>query len=252
VVRAVDKTATSVQAPSVGSGENKSLSLAVDKEHPLAAAIRQFALAKRGQVRGKKGGKKARRVPNLPPDLAKGGREVLSIRLRFNVSSTVSQVNIDDYMIQGTVGGICSATNNVTAWATAIRLKRLTIWPGAGGEATIIWATTKGLLFGAPDIIHDETLPSGITFDKPVTSVPPKGSPAAMWHVPTTGTPFILMNLTATSGGVIDMEVDFTLGAGYSPTTFTVTSATAGNIYYLPLDGVSTHKLTALGRPTTF
>jgi len=189
-------------------------------------------------------------LPSLPPDLAKSGRQILSARVRFSAMSSASQVSIADYMLLGICGTIATTTTTVATIASTVRLRRITIWPDAGGEATIYWSPSPGTGDGQPDVAHDESIPTGITMDRPVTSVPPRNSLASFWRTPLTSSPVEIFKLTATSGSIIDVEVDFTVCRGIIPSVMSVTGAVVNSFYTFFLDGFSSHKLQPLATPS--
>ncbi len=208
------------------------------------------SLAVGRQMRRSKRSKSRSHVPSLPPDLAKGGRQILSQRIRFTATSTVSQVTIADYMLLAACGTIATTTTSVATIASTVRLRRITIWPDAGGEATIYWSPAPGTGDGQPDIAHDESIPTGITMDKPVTSMPPRNSLASFWRTPLSSSPVEIFKITATAGSIIDVELDFTICRGIIPTVLTVTGATVNSFYTFYLDGISSHKLQPLATPS--
>ncbi len=233
--------------------ETKGDQAVIQKGRLEVRALQRKNVLPRGRRRGSKRKMVMKQAPSLPPDLAVAGRQILSGRYRFDVAIAMPQVSINDFMLLGAVGAIGTVTNTtVASIASAVRLRRITVWPASGVEVSIFWASPQGDLFGAPDVAHDQTIPTGITTSAPVTSVPPSLSPAALWHQPNTSPGHELLVLTCGTGSVIDVELDYTLAVNSFPILFSVATAVQGHMYYLPLDGAATHRATALGRPSTF
>lgn len=228
---------------------------ALDVKNVTSGLVTKKNVARRRAVGAKLGGKRMglSQVPRLPPNLDLNGSQIHYGRYRFNAASTVSTLAIYDWSLLGSIGGIGTVINNqVSSIASSVRLRRITCWPAAGGECAIYWFGAPGDLFGQPDVAKDESLPTGITVTAPVSSRPPNGSVASMWHTPTTGSAHQLLELSLTAGSIIDVEVDYTLCNTHNPIDFSVATATVANFYYLYLDGSVSHKLTPLGRVSTF
>jgi len=184
--------------------------------------------------------------------LAAHGRQILSTKLRFEAKSTFAGTTILDWMLAGACGCIGVSVNTVYCFATAVRLKRITIWPASQGEATVYWAADSGTLFSQPDVTEDRSLPTGITVTAPLSVTPPAGSPAHMWHVPNVSSGVTICDISMSQGSILDLEVDFTLPVNELPLAFAVATAVPGTAYYLSMDGSTAHQITPLGRPTTF
>jgi len=188
-------------------------------------------------------------VPTLPPNLNRY-QQVYPIRLRFEALSTVAQVQIKPYMLLGACGTICIAAGSLASCiASSVRLRRLTIWPASQGEASVYWAAQTGGLFGAPDLVTDESIPTGITVTKPLSVTPPAGSPASMWNTPTSGATTVTCDITVTQGSIIDVDLDYTMNVNITPLQLSIGASTLGAMYYLYLDGQTSHSLKPIGRP---
>jgi hypothetical protein len=238
-----------LQGDSVKTDENKN-------ELPRNKQMLQHVVLQRTIMRHPRNSRAPRafRIPKLPPDLDLGRIQVLSQRLRFVADSNVTQGTATLVSVFGAIGGICTVANSsVQGWASSFRLRRLTIWPAASGEATIFWGTGNAGTFGQPDEVHDSSIPTGITIDQPVSSTPPKNSWAAQWHDSTESVATApILYFTITEGSVLDLELDFTLSAALNGYQWSATTASLKAIYYGYLDGSTTHLLKPLGRPSTF
>jgi len=186
---------------------------------------------------------------DLPPQLQTTSR--IRKRLRFLALSAITNQSITGQTMAGACGGIAATTTDVVPWASTIRLRRVTIWPAVGtsaGVADVTWAT-DGTLF-VKDEFRLTSVPQGVTIDKSVTSVPPKGTLGQFWQAATNTS--TIFTISAPSGSIVDIVIDFTLSNEIAPTAITVVTATQGLVYYLHLDGPGSHKLQPEGLTSTF
>jgi len=99
-----------------------------------------------------------------------------------------------------------------------------------------------------PDETRVQTLPEGVTVTRAVSFVPPPKSLASFWL----STAANVFGIRAPVGSVIDILVGFRLSNVFGAGPIVVASATAGNVYYLALDGASALTYSPVGLPTTF
>ncbi len=199
--------------------------------------------------KGKMVRKSAATRSDLPPQLQTTSR--VRKRLRFLATSALTDQSITGQTMAGACGGIAATTTEVVPWASTIRLRRVTIWPAVGstaGIADVTWAT-DGTLF-VKDEFRLTSIPQGVSIDKAVTSVPPKGTLGQFWQ--TASNTSTIFTISAPSGSIVDIVVDFTLSNEIAPTSITVVTAVLGQVYYLYLDGPGSHLLKPEGLPTTF
>jgi len=198
----------------------------------------------------RKGGKGA---ASLPPIL--NVTPTLGHTFRFTNSANQVGVAITGAQLQGALGTIGTATNStVRPWASSVRIHRITIWPSAGSNPPIAPGVEWGAISGA---LKDEGkytgLPYGITQEKAIVSKPPKKSLCADWLSLTAMNVTTLFYVTAPAGSILDISVSFTLAAAFvSSASISTATAAIGTIYYLSLDGNSSHIWSPLGLPTTF
>lgn len=175
---------------------------------------------------------------SLPPeiDLTVAGRH----RFRFqagaaSVINSVSYANLCNMLQVGTGAHLLQGI------ISSVRLRSVTIWPALSTSTTdtvaLEWSAA-GEFF--KDELKNRTLPEGQTQTGAVRFTPPKKSVASFWSTTSNN---ILFYITAPSGSVCDVEVDFTLAGAYAPPTAVtvVGSVTIGNFYYGYLDGITTH-----------
>lgn len=202
--------------------------------------------------RGKKRGKK-KMLARLPPtiDLVPACHAVM----RF-LSNNATNTSVTFSELLGICGGICTVVNStVVGWASSVRIHRITIWPSASSSgvnfANVTWVgdTASSVAWGK-DTVRDASIPEGTTLTAPFTTVPPKGTLCDQWLTPSSTTCF---NIASSIGSVVDVDVSWTLTGQQSiQPTFTVATGVVGNIYYLPLDGASSHRYQNIALPATF
>jgi hypothetical protein len=151
----------------------------------------------------------------------------------------------------GALGGVCYVANSlVKPMASSFKIHKVTIYPAPNLSGTsacnVAWALATGAQMR--DEEKDRTLPEGLTVTSPVESSPPRGSLAAMWQVGSTNSLFFTDALV---GSVLDMDISFTLSNQFVVSGQTVVTGTLGNIYYLYLDGSTSHNWIPVGFPTT-
>ncbi len=174
---------------------------------------------------------------------------------RFRVTQTGSY-SVTTGSISGACGAMGITSTTVQNIASSIHVNKLTIWPpataiGTSDTVMVYWnySTSAGFV---KDESYTASLPDGITTTGAMTFKPPKKSLLSDWLSTTLSFGNTAMTIAAPAGSIIDLDVSFTLmnnNSGYSATT--VSTATVGRIYYLPLDGVSSNKIQAQGITTT-
>ncbi len=208
-------------------------------------------LLKRPQRKGKRAAKSStRKVPALPMPLH--ATDCVPFHRRFLVASKATSNSVTRQFLASALGGICSVTNSVhTSWASSCRIRSITIWPAAGSQAALNWATSSAEQALQRDDFIIDTMPTGITVDKPVRVVPNKKSYLSMWQALGSNSTDPLFQVSAELGSIIDVEGVYTLTNDYVAPNTTIAAGTLGVVYYLALDGPSSNKIQPLGLPTT-
>jgi hypothetical protein len=188
---------------------------------------------------------------NMPPTI----NNTLSVQksvIRYTSGSSASiSVSVADLI--GSFGGICTATNSVfKPWTGSFRVRRITIWPAPVLSTALVcslsWNT--GVSGFAKDEERSSDIPEGVTFSKSVSFVPPKKALASDWMSGAlTGN---VWTMFSSVGSVIDVDAEFTLSNQFTPATQTIATGVLNTVYYLPLDGVSSHTYFPMHLPTTF
>jgi len=220
----------------ISSGDKKSLGTKI-----------QAARTRASRRRGGAG------APSLPPVL--NTSPTIGHTFRFTNTANSTALAISGALLQGALGVMGTATNStVRPWATSVRIHKITIWPSAGSNPPI----APGVEWGAvSSTVKDEGkytgLPYGITEERAMISRPPKKSVCSDWlSLQATGIT-TLFYITAPAGSIMDISLSYTL-ANVFVTSNAITTATAviGTVYYLALDGNSSHNWGPIGLPTTW
>jgi hypothetical protein len=198
-------------------------------------AVRSLGLGKRSSA------------PSLPPpvDLVPKVRGVF----RF-INTSASTITVTSDTILGSLGNIATVANTtVKGWASCFKLHRVTVWPAAGGTASLSWIGSAQSDGRERDVIRDRSIPTGITDTGAVSFSPPSDSLAKLWFDAGLGLQVFLISCTV--GSVVDVHIDYCLSGAIASGTHSVSTAVLGNIYYLALDGPSGNVYVPVGLPTT-
>jgi hypothetical protein len=161
----------------------------------------------------------------------------------LSTSNNIGSVTVGTLLAAaGTIGTTVIQTTN---WNASVRLHSIKVWPPAGSSCFVEWVTTGGY---ARDEIKDSSLPTGVTVTKSLTFTPPKLSFAALWQANVGNT---LFKMYAPTGSIIDVHVSLNNVGSFATNNNVVASAVLGSIYYLYLDGSSTHYFQPVALPTT-
>jgi len=225
------------------------LLLAERKDPEKKQEIKSMAIALSGV--GMLSGRSVKHNVNLPPQI--NSTITVSTRIRYTAGSD-NVVSVSAQDLAGACGGICTVTNSVfRPWASSFRIKKLVAWPAASASVlnTVQLSWNSGIAGANRDVESSTDLPEGITNTTACVFVPPPKSLASDWFTATTGSTNIF-TLVCTSGSVLDLYLDYTLANQFVSGTSTIATGTLGSIYYLPLDGASSHQYFPLHLPTTF
>jgi len=180
---------------------------------------------------------------NLPPRLDLAPMTTYTIRC---ISTSTSSATITSLSLAGSLGGVASSVVSVVPWTSSLLLKRVTVWPSAGGSASLHWVAAD--IF-SKDELADESIPTGVTVTRALGFRPPKNSTAGFWN--DCQGAISLFTIASSVGSIVDVTVSGRLSASLAPGLVTVASAVAGNVYYLALDGPSGNTYPPIALPTT-
>jgi len=187
----------------------------------------------------------------LPPQL----ETVITIGkvFRFKSSGAFSG-NITGAMLAGALGGCCTVTNSVvTCWASTARIHSITVWPSVSITAPnpeIIWYTPVSNV--EKDESKIRTIPSGVTVDRALKSLPPRNSLLQDWlNLGTVSSTALFRMNGVPAASVIDVSISFTMSNNLNGQDLGVVVGVLKTFYWLPLDGPSSNTLIAQGVPTT-
>ncbi len=174
---------------------------------------------------------------------------------RFRCSQAGSY-GIQTGFLSGACGALATSSTTVQNLASSIKLHSIKVYmpataAGTADTAMVYWNYSTSAGFVKDDSVS-ESLPDGVTTSGALVFKPPKDALASNWLSTTLSFSNTCFTIALPVGAIIDLHISFTLmnnNAGYSATT--VSTATTGRIYYLPLDGVSSNKLVPQGITTT-
>lgn len=184
-----------------------------------------------------------------PPKLV----TTVEIRRTFRFQSTNATTTvISNNNILGALGVCGYVTNSLGRTMTdAFKLHRVRLWgPTVSGTATtvsILWNSASIFESSSNKLVTDTSVSE--SYPAFVDSVPPLNSNSAFWQ---TASSSGLLYLTVPVGGIIDIDVSYTLcdGAG-GGVGITLATVVLGTYYYLALDGPTTAHYTPIGLATT-
>jgi hypothetical protein len=188
---------------------------------------------------------------SLPPQI--NNTLTVNSRIRY-LAGADNIVSVSAIDLIGAFGGVCTVTNSVfKPWASSCRIKKLIAWPSCSttsqNSCSLWW--NSGIAGANRDLEKSSDVPTGVTNTRAVSFVPPAKSLAEDWIAASVGTTNIfslLMNI----GSVVDVHCEFTLSNQFTSGTVSLTTGVLGSIYYLPLDGPSSHTYFPIHLPTTF
>jgi len=186
---------------------------------------------------------------DLPPVL----EITTNIRHTFRFSSNAggSSVVTPSQLI-GALGTVCTVTNStVRPFCSSFRINKIRVWESTSAGAAlsfgIFWNAATGIQ--QRDEEKNRSIPEGVFVTGVLETRPPKGTLAALWQ---TANSNALFGMNYNVGTILDLDVSFTLSNQFISGTQTVATGVLGNIYYLYLDGSTSHVWTPVGLPSTF
>jgi len=183
-----------------------------------------------------------------PPQFSSNVR--LAHKFRFTASSAFGAY-ITDTQVLGVCGSICTVTNSTVAlFAESIRIKKIEIWAAPASQGANSTCSVDWVGFGnSPNIQASDTTLS-VSKNAHVVTSPPPNSLCHFWQK-ATGTG--LFSLTCPINSIVDLSLDIILAdQEVAISTATVATGVLGHIYYMYLDGTTTHLLVPVSLNTTF
>jgi hypothetical protein len=183
-----------------------------------------------------------------PPQLNTNVR--VSHKYRFTATAAQNGA-ITDSQLLGVCGGLCTVVNSVvTLMAESAKIRKVEVWSapsaqGSNSTCSVDWVGYQN----SPNIEESDTTLS-VAKNAHVVCSPPKSSLAAFWQK-ATGT--ALFTLVCPANSIVDITLDYILSDQEATlTSVAVATGVLGHIYYLALDGTTTHNLVPVSLNTTF
>jgi hypothetical protein len=185
-----------------------------------------------------------------PPQFSSNVTNRHSFRFTATASSSAS---ISANNLLGIVGNICHVANTaVMSIAGSAKLHRVSIYtpPAAQGASATCQVTWLSATADSPSLLEMSDTSVSTAQPAHISTVPPKESGAAFWFNSSTDP---LFQIVAPIGSIIDVDISYVLNdIGAPGVAATVVTGTLGVMYWLPLDGTSSHNLTPVSLLSTF
>jgi len=184
--------------------------------------------------------KRSSQVPRIvhPPVIA--GNTYLIQKMRYSPSSTLSNYPVSGINILQSLGIMAVSSSVGYAVFGSFRIKEIEMWtcqiPTSGSPlATCSVSFPLGTSFQSNREFTDSSLSS--SFPAHIRVRPPGSEYAAFWQ---TYLSFAYVAFSCTQNTIIDVTFECVLrdGSANIPATSALIGATAGAIYYSPLDGI--------------
>jgi len=171
----------------------------------------------------------------LPPAICT--TVIVSHKYRFINSSNAANRSVTVSTLLTSLGGIATSAISFSSFASAVRLRSVTVFPSSGGDVDLAW-TALGQ--HETDEVKDHTIPGGITVTSPALFRPPKDALVSKWQ--NSSTPSAqLFTISSSMGSIVDVHVEYRLSNAFGNVTATVVGASAGTVSYTPLDTGGTY-----------
>jgi hypothetical protein len=181
---------------------------------------------------------------------------IFSHKFRFIATGSSSFI-VNPIKLAAACGTMCSVVNSTCSILTdSVRIRSIEVWSpapsqGTAATATVLWNQLSAGIANMSTLEYSDTSMS-TAYPAHVKCRPPKASFAANWTSSAATTPN-LMTLSIATGSIIDLEVEMILGdTGASAPTATVATGVLGTVYYLPLDGTTSHNVIPVQLSTTY
>jgi len=228
--------------------------LSLKASGPKLGATKSLSMTVRRSTGQRRKGKKKGRsgAPSLPNNI--NLVSVVPHIGRFSCTSNASSVSVTRGSMATTFGAIVTTANtSAVCFASTYRITKIIIWPAAGSAPILEFpggSTAEQAL--QKEVMMNETMPTGITLDRPLVWKPSRKSYLSQWQVAASNPTDVLFILSTAVGTVVDVHSVFTLasgvqmGAGFGvSTSSTVPLAT---VAYFPID--TSNKIQPIGLST--
>jgi hypothetical protein len=177
-----------------------------------------------------------------------------SHKFRFLASAAIANVDISTLNVLGVAGGLGTAALTLTLFNKSFKIKKVEMWapPPSQGSTATVSLEWLGSGVNSPNRETSDTSMS-TAYPAHLITRPPPQSLASFWTTVNAGSATNIMRLNCPAGTVIDLSLQLIENdQELANVTVTVVTVVSGNIYYLYLDGVTTHLLTPVSLNTTF
>jgi len=181
---------------------------------------------------------------------------IFSHKYRYIATGSSSFV-VNAIKLAAACGTVCAVANtSCTIFTDSVRIRSIEIWSpapsqGTAATATVLWNQLSAGISNMSTVEVSDTSMS-TAYPAHVKCRPPKASFAANWTSSAATSP-TLMTLSIATGSIIDLEVDLILAdTGASGPVATIATGVLGTVYYLPLDGTTSHNVIPVQLSTTF
>jgi len=191
-------------------------------------------LLQKGKMKGKAVGGS---IPDLPPRLQLTPHLNQVFRFKAGSEGSITPITVGNLI--SSMGAIASTTTSVHSVCSSVKVVSITAFPPAGtaSNSTVTLSWQGGSSGQQDDELFDESIPEGITSTKSLKFVPPPKSLASFW-IESTQASDEVFTVDCPSGTILDVHLMGAFSVAFAQVTTTVTSATVGVLYFLPLDGV--------------
>jgi hypothetical protein len=176
-------------------------------------------------------------------------------KFRFLASSALANVDITTLHVLGVAGGLGTVANStITLFNKSFKISKVEMWapPPSQGSTATVSLEWLGSGVNSPNREVSDTSMS-TAFPAHLVTKPPAQSLASFWTTVNAGSATNIFRLNCPAGTVVDLSLQLIENdQELANVTVTVVTAVLGNIYYLYLDGVTTHLLTPVSLNTTF
>jgi hypothetical protein len=177
-------------------------------------------------------------------------------KYRF-IATASSSFTVNPIKLASAAGAMCTVANSLcSSLYDSVRIRSVEVWSpapsqGTATTATLLWNQLAAGISNMSSIEVSDTSMS-TAYPAHIKASPPRESFAANWQ-PASGTTPNLMTLSISTGSVVDVDVELILSdSNASTAASTVVTGVLGIVYYLPLDGTSSHNVIPVQLTTTF
>lgn len=182
---------------------------------------------------------------SLPPTLQVTPR--ISYTIPYRITSAISGGSVTWASLAGALGVIATSSSSASTLCSSLFVRKVTVWLPSTTSSECILDWVSALTAFVPDESRVSAIPDGISVTRALVFTPPRKSLASLWMNSALATTPIF-SISAPEGSVLHLSMQARLCNVEGPTTVSVSGATAGKMYYLPLDTGSV--IVPLGLPT--